>query len=535
MSAPKTDEKVVEAAYLSPPASPTLKPSVSDPQSTPSPTLKKTPVQDEVLAADESPLKETLAPSETPTSEKTPTPDKTTTTDEFPALDETPTQAQVNDLKTRLELNTGKCHSITENRDAFCSLSMPSTATQIRIDALVTALAINFDSDDKLEETLRELAQRIHCQCHTGKIYIELRINKWWQAMPADKAGRPRTLPTHRSLRVLEYEFPTCCTGFNKSLNNCGYKLRGEKMLESARLMDQIITCVTAPRTGESLGSLLESLKASLLCPFHDKRRIRSQQGQWILEQQDSWITRLEVFENDCRAALEESNQRIRRATPEPTPSAPQPSAGLQTPPATPRHAIGSRDARGLDTSAFILFPKSEALSKEEIRKSVQGIATETLDQTTKSRNQSEKNPGYLYAYQVDGNKGFVKIGYTTRDPKLRHAEWQGDCHRKMTVVHQSPEIPHAWRAERLVHAELLNQLVRVDCKACRKQHKEWFEIPKDKAIEVIEKWTTWMMDEPYHEIVTRAGSRWSLKWEKLKGLNTDRLLPETEIVEIVE
>lgn len=31
------------------------------------------------------------------------------------------------------------------------------------------------------------------------------------------------------------------------------------------------------------------------------------------------------------------------------------------------------------------------------------------------------------------------------------------------------------------------------------KDHNEWFDVSKDRAVSVMEKWTSWMATEPYH------------------------------------
>jgi hypothetical protein len=114
-----------------------------------------------------------------------------------------------------------------------------------------------------------------------------------------------------------------------------------------------------------------------------------------------------------------------------------------------------------------------------------------------------QKN-GYLYIYEVEGNKGFVKIGYTTRSIRKRHEEWGFDCNRKSNPLFPIPSIkpalvPNARRVEKLCHAELKHRQAIIYCQGCLKTHEEWFESSPTDAIAVIEKWSAWMKKEPYH------------------------------------
>jgi hypothetical protein len=58
-------------------------------------------------------------------------------------------------------------------------------------------------------------------------------------------------------------------------------------------------------------------------------------------------------------------------------------------------------------------------------------------------------------------------------------------------------KVPYAMRVERLIHIELGSQRVMKKCEACRKEHREWFEVDASregvKAIdEVVKRWVSW-------------------------------------------
>ena len=129
----------------------------------------------------------------------------------------------------------------------------------------------------------------------------------------------------------------------------------------------------------------------------------------------------------------------------------------------------------------------------------------------------TDQKKGYVYLYEVQGNKGFVKIGYTSRSTETRHREWSFDCNRDSKSLYPIPSasatfIPNASRVEALCHAELYHRKIRIYCHGCLKQHVEWFEISPEDAIAVVQKWSKWMTTRPYRSIWLRSGMKWTLK-----------------------
>ncbi|THX43678.1 DUF1766-domain-containing protein [Aureobasidium pullulans] len=66
----------------------------------------------------------------------------------------------------------------------------------------------------------------------------------------------------------------------------------------------------------------------------------------------------------------------------------------------------------------------------------------------------------------------------------------------------QVHKVPHAHRVERLVHLELGDKRIKRDCKACGREHKEWFEIEAtadgvSKVDEVVRRWVRWAEENP--------------------------------------
>jgi hypothetical protein len=103
-----------------------------------------------------------------------------------------------------------------------------------------------------------------------------------------------------------------------------------------------------------------------------------------------------------------------------------------------------------------------------------------------------EETHGYVYLYEVDGNEGWVKLGYTTRTIEDRLNEWTSDCNRKTKRLYpptgSAIKVRNAKRVEKLCHTELHDFRYNIDCTACLMEHNEWFKISSKKAIAVIER-----------------------------------------------
>jgi hypothetical protein len=67
-----------------------------------------------------------------------------------------------------------------------------------------------------------------------------------------------------------------------------------------------------------------------------------------------------------------------------------------------------------------------------------------------------------------------------------------------------SVPVDHAYRVERLIHAELVEQAMLLErCPRSRLRHNghgEWFDVEERHAIAVIRKWSEWISSSPYEE-----------------------------------
>jgi hypothetical protein len=141
---------------------------------------------------------------------------------------------------------------------------------------------------------------------------------------------------------------------------------------------------------------------------------------------------------------------------------------------------------------------------------------------------------GSIYIFWHPGNFGKLKIGRSA-NVRQRLKEWNKQCKRVLGVHYpdlsknglestsDTQQVPHISRVEALVHLELMHfRKIEPKCAGCSKSHVEWFEVPKDIAISVVRKWTSWMSTLPYERRVAGSQEQWVLKSEELSQV--DRL-----------
>jgi hypothetical protein len=157
----------------------------------------------------------------------------------------------------------------------------------------------------------------------------------------------------------------------------------------------------------------------------------------------------------------------------------------------------------------------------------VRPLTKQESDRTLTEREKIEKHRGILYMYWVTGNFGLVKIGKTSGlSTAKRLEEWRRDCGHPIEEhtrgeAEVAVQLPHVYRVEALVHAELNDSRVReIACKKCSERktckmgkkylvsHKEWFRVSPDHAQKVIKKWSDWMQANPYEE----CNGEWRLR-----------------------
>ncbi|TLS21626.1 uncharacterized protein PpBr36_09447 [Pyricularia pennisetigena] len=105
---------------------------------------------------------------------------------------------------------------------------------------------------------------------------------------------------------------------------------------------------------------------------------------------------------------------------------------------------------------------------------------------------------GWVYAFDRSSTPGHVKIGWTARSVVKRLESW-AKCGCPPRLVHSTDAIPHAHRAEALVHCELARERRKErGCQSCGGTHIEWFEVSRERATQVIKNWATIFSTNPY-------------------------------------
>lgn len=205
------------------------------------------------------------------------------------------------------------------------------------------------------------------------------------------------------------------------------------------------------------------------------------------------------------------------------------------------------------DTDPVLYWPKAYDSSPFNILAHANHHVNPKLirDKISKPLIALDLHDGYIYSYQVEGNEGYVKIGYTTRSVKERHDQWSFDCNRQTQPLYPSYAqatatisstkeaaaaeavlVPHARRVEALCHAELCHRCIRIYCSACLKPHVEWFQVSATEATAVIQKWSRWMATQPYELLQLRDISKWSLKaGEVQRTLRFEQFMREIAVV----
>lgn len=414
--------------------------------------------------------------------------------------------------KAALSLSDMRCGA-TRKDNKPCE-NKTSTKKMERIDDIIKLLWIPNTSSLDAETHLDSLAKLAHCHYHDDPPAREARISGWLTVLP----GAPRAPSLQKRLRNILGSAPAKCTSVKKDGKPCGNAIGREKRFYCNKTIKKMIQVAMEPKEEEDLTLLAEVLKHHMLCHRHRAQPYK---------QQDEWTRRVSKFRAACQneksmrdrqdpttAKEEEGQQNVedsKLVSPPPTPrkqkEVPDPGAYWDTEYLTGRFDIlGKRD-----------MVDEDKLALDEIR----DTARELLN-TDSDKSENEVNDGFVYLYQVPGNKHLVKIGFTTDSVAARLEKWQKDCHRVPTGLYPpaaAAAVPHAHRVERLAHAELMEHRVRVYCERCEKKHVEWFETSVEAAVAVVDKWSRWMRTRPYEQRVTRAGAKWHLKETEAKRL----------------
>ena len=425
----------------------------------------------------------------------------------------------VSALKTRLSLDCGQCGGRRKDGGAcrwtWCASKLAELAP------LLESMTDLTQASTELDAKLDELVSRWHCHNHDSGASKEARIECWRIQFPAGKAvnTNPAALIEKQIRKLLNLE-STYCIGISSRKLPCRSRIGGQKVQYCTTTIAEIVK-PEVYLNDENLEWLLEVLETSMYCHWHTGRPLKRVEG-WksaIGAIRGNQLDESKAKESDApeRTTTPSQLSRILRSSVSPTKHGTGSSALRSGEPSSslnPRRDPSTYWTKKYDTSPFHIIAKSDALADSQHdrikRKMMQGL----LDK--------DRKDGYVYAFQVQGNPGYVKIGYTTRSVKERHEEWRFECNRDPEALYPATSgtvaiVRNAPRVEALCHEDLGHRRIRIYCSACMMQHLEWFEVSSTEAIAVIQKWSKWMATDPYQPVTLRSGEKWTIRDEERK------------------
>ncbi|KAL1845805.1 hypothetical protein Daus18300_014434 [Diaporthe australafricana] len=376
-------------------------------------------------------------------------------------------------------------------------------------------------SSKELEPALSELVKLVHCKYHRSGNAKKSRIDAWTTKFPAGEDVASPAVMIEKQIRdLLELRSAQCSEEADSEHERCQKRIGGQRVHHCALTINKIIKSKVY-LDDDYLEGLLKVLETNMRCPDHIDKQPLKKVAEWKLR-----ITNIREEQQVKSVGI---NTRSESVYLSPDPDTQETGSTLAR---TSRDLV-SRDGRSptpnfdqdlsqfwpaaYDTSSFNIVEKND-------RRAGYGFSYSKVKAAMRrSFCYREAEPGYVYAYEVEGNKGLVKIGYTTRDVEERHKEWDFDCNRVSKNLYPIStgtvaKVDHAHRVEALCHAELDHLRIKIYCNSCLKEHVEWFEVSPAEAVAVIQKWSTWMASDPYHQAYRlKSGTKWAIKDEEWK------------------
>ncbi|OCK75834.1 DUF1766-domain-containing protein [Lepidopterella palustris CBS 459.81] len=462
-----------------------------------------------------------------------------TSKEEKPA--ENKTQMNASALKTLLGVDNWRCGCPT-TKEKPCRIPIPE-GNRDQVNSQIESMVTLTQSSPELEAKLDKLATLVNCRYHDCGGPKDSRIESWTTAFPV---GDKPVVSVEKQIRKALGHVSTQCIGITKDEISCKGRIGGRKVQNCTKTIDEIVK-PEVYLDDAYLDSLLKVLETNMFCRFHMNQQ-RHKNVEWkssIMEiRKKADLELVQSIENNAPERLEsraqapntqetgslstkKSNDLVLHNRGLPTPrNSRSLSLDLDQDPATVW-------PQAYDTTPFDIIARSDRLA--DYKSSYYLIRREV----TKPLESGDQEDGYVYMYEVEGNKGFVKIGYTGRSIEMRHEEWGFDCNREPKALYPIPSgsamvVPNARRVEALCHAELDHRRIRIYCRGCLKQHIEWFEISPAEAIAVIQKWSHWMTTRPYQSTRLRSVVKWTLKVEEMRRVrNIDQFMKQISVAAI--
>jgi hypothetical protein len=462
----------------------------------------------------------------------------------------------VAELKSVLRIIGWRCGAQTlkktECRSWILIANRQLIDSQLRLMAGLTRVSQDF------EPALLKLVMLVHCNHHNAGQPKKCRLQAWRLAFPPATAdGSEPGVPLEQRIRkALGPWSAECIAGDGRT---CERKVGGQKVQNCKKTLQELVK-QDVYSDDAKLQFLLKVLEWNRTCSDHESSR----QFTWVTEWKRSVISELPLPEPVIDRAIANNAPKEPQTPPSAQVILPLVTAapailehkgpqtvhihGLSTPRASPGRTTNleidpaSHWPKAYDTSPFdIHAPANSLVSSTHSHKLISTGISRPLDP-------QDLHPGYVYAYEVEGNIGYIKIGYTMRSVTDRLEQWSFNCNRQTKRLYppllpSSPPsppppaaahevsnaatapttdilVPHARRVEALCHAELHHRRIRMYCDACLKQHIEWFNVSSAEVTAVIRKWSRWMATCPYEPLQLRSEPKWRLKASEVRRVS---------------
>jgi len=466
-----------------------------------------------------------LPPAEETPKEETPTLKDEASTARTPEL-------SFADLKIRLGLDTGKCGGFAYSQNRPCR--RPASGGEEQIDHQIQSMINLRRSSPELQVELIKLVMLVHCRDHKRDNYRgrpkESRVEDWTLVFPADEDEDPLLVPIEVQIEKALGEIPIECI-WKAQDSKCMVAIGGQRVQNCTKTLRKIIE-PEIYLDDSNLEYLLKVLEINMYCKTHNRNKTFSEVASWksqiiqIREQANSGLQP----GREIQTNKEDQPQQLVTQESKAIAIKNLDSPGIEAEPLSNLEASWLLSLKaGIDPATF--WP--EAFDTSPFEK-VRPYEDDYADKSEFNRIQrtiregldwKDRLDGYIYLYQVEGNEGFVKLGYTSRTINTRHQEWTDSCNREIKSLyplssHSVVKLPNARRIEALCHAELHNRRVRTYCNGCLKDHIEWFEVSPEYAVSIINKWSKWMMTGPYYARPLRGVTKCYLQAEEQRRTN---------------
>jgi len=395
-------------------------------------------------------------------------------------------------MKVRLSVDDTYCGALT-SKGTSCRRPTPARNK----DTIVSSLQVLHPMDQcskELDSALEDLVCLVHCHLHDCGPPSESRVGIWIEAFPEGANADTSPVVVARKIRKTLGRTSTICVGLTKAGLRCRSRIGGQKVQNCGSSIAELLK--PDDHWDRAICELfLSVLEANRYCRTHMSQQSTQNVQRWL----ESISLLHEVAPSGNTASLGDNSSIF----------------------VHPGHAALTlaRTRSGLQAKVDLML-QIRKLSSTTYRTNMLPWTSDTLvefwplepdtthldiiSRAGSERNKEYFNPtihdvmvappdsddqktGYIYAYEVEGSPGLVKIGYTSRSIDVRHKEWAEDCNRQPTLLYpvkldKLERVPNARRIESLCHAELDKYRLRIYCQGCLKQHIEWFAVAAEKS-----------------------------------------------------